>query len=343
MRRLVVSSLSVLVATLLGIVAAQSFSGTFVSTGGEMSVAIQQNQDGSLSGFITGQTGQYQLQGQASGTGAYGVADSQQGLLGFQAQLSADGQTMQLMFYQADANNQPTPVSPLLVLNRQGAMGDGGMGGMPPQAPGGIPGQVPGGMPGQVPAQAPGGFPGQMPGQVPGGMPGQMPGQMPGGMPPQAPGGFPGQQPAQMPGGFPGQQPAQMPGGFPGQQPAQMPGGFPGQQPAQMPGGMPGTMPPGAPGAGFAGQPDWNGTFVGNAGATMLVVQGGQGGYSGYIQDGGQQYQFQAHLDDETLHGELMANGQPYEFWADRDGTTVYLYLGDNTYYLELAGAPGAR
>lgn len=110
-----------------------------------------------------------------------------------------------------------------------------------------------------------------------------------------------------------------------------------------MPGGMPGTMPPGAPGAGFAGQPDWNGTFVGNAGATMLVVQGGQGGYSGYIQDGGQQYQFQAHLDDETLHGELMANGQPYEFWADRDGTTVYLYLGDNTYYLELAGAPGAR
>ncbi len=322
MRRLGVSTLAVIVAGLLGAVWAQSFSGNFVASGGEMSITFQQGQDGSLTGVITGQTGQYQLQGQASGLGAYGVADSQQGQLGFQAELSGDGQSMQLMFYQAGANNQPTPASPMIVLQRQAGMG-GGAGAMPGQMPGGVPGQAPGGMPGQAPGGMPGGIPPQMPGQAPGGMPGQIPGQ--------APGGMPGQMPGQAPGGMPGQ----MPGGMPGQ----VPGGIPGQ----VPGGTPGMFPPTAPTQPVGGLPDWNGTFVGNAGATVLVVQAGQGGYSGYIQDQGQQYQFQAHLDEATLHGELMANGAPYEFWADRDGSTVYLYVGDTTYYLEYAGAPGAR
>lgn len=324
MRRLGVSALVIVVAGLLGIAVAQSFSGTFVATESQMTVTIQQNQDGTLSGSITGQTGQYPLQGQASGLAAYGAAASQQGMLGFQAELSGDGQTMQMMFYQSDANNQPTPVSPVIVLQRQG----GGVGAMPPQVPGG---QAPGGVPGQMPGGMPGQAPGGMPGQAPGGIPGQVPGQVPGGMPGQVPGGVPGQFPGGMPGGVPGQVPGQMPG--------QMPGTIPGQAP----GGLPPMVPPTGPQGSYPPMADWNGTFVGNAGTTALVVQGGQGAYSGYIEDQGQRYPFQAHLDDATLHGTSMANGNQFEFWADREGTTVYLYVGDTTYYLEFAGVPGVR
>lgn len=284
MRRLGIFTLAVIVAGLLSFVVAQSFSGTFVSSEGDMSITFQQGQDGALTGVITGQTGQYQLQGQANGLAAYGVADSQQGQLGFQAELGGDGQSMQLMFYQAGANNQPTPVSPMIVLQRQAGMGGGAPGGMPGQMPGGVPGQAPGGIPGQ------------------------------------------------MPGGYPGQ----APGGVPGQIPGQMPGGIPGQNP----GGGTGMFPPTSQVPPAGGMPDWNGTFIGNAGNTVLVVQGGQGAYSGYIKDEGQQYQFQAHLDETTLHGQLMANGSQYEFWADRDGSTVYLYVGSNTYFLEYAGTP---
>ncbi len=107
--------------------------------------------------------------------------------------------------------------------------------------------------------------------------------------------------------------------------------------PAQTPGGFP-PQPPGVPGAMGI---DWNGTFVGNAGATVLYVQGSQGAYAGYIQDQGQQFQFQAHLDDLTLHGSFMAGGAEYEFWADRNGGSVMLYLGNTTYLLQQAAAPG--
>lgn len=258
MRKLTVSTLMVLIVGLLGAVAAQSFSGTFVATEGEMSVTIQQGQNGSLTGTITGPTGQYPLEGQANGSGAYGTASSVQGPLGFQAELGADGQTLQMTFYQTDANNQPIPVSPVIVLLRQGGIGSIA-GVMPPQPPT-VPGLTP---PTFIPPQPPESAPLSM-------------------------------------------------------------------------------VPPATPNPLFGAQSDWNGTFVGNAGNTALVIQGGQGAYSGYIHDQGQQYQFQAHLDDATLHGELMAGGSPYEFWADRDGSTVYLYVGSDTYVLEPAGTPGA-
>ena len=164
-----------------------------------------------------------------------------------------------------------------------------------------------------------GGFAGQAPGQAPG----PATGGVPGGMPPQAPGAMLAGVPGQVPGGFPGQ--AQ--GGLPGQ-PA---GGFPGQAP----GGFP--APPAAPPVGG----DWNGTFVGDAGAVVLFVQGGQGAYTGYLQGQGQQYQFQAHLDDQTLHGAFVAGGAQYEFWADRDGANVLLWLGDQVYVLQPAALPG--
>jgi len=101
-----------------------------------------------------------------------------------------------------------------------------------------------------------GGFAGQAPGQAPG----PATGGVPGGMPPQAPGAMPAGVPGQVPGGFPGQ--AQ--GGLPGQ-PA---GGFPGQAP----GGFP--APPAAPPVGG----DWNGTFVGDAGAVVGTITANDGG-----------------------------------------------------------------
>lgn len=207
-------------------VVGQSFAGTFVSAEAGLSLAVNQGQDGSLSGSLTGPNGQFQLQGSANGNMAYGALDSQQGPLGFQAQLSADAQQLQIVFYQADANGQPVPAGPPLTLQRQGGV----MG----------------------------------PGQVSGQLPGQLPGQFPGGA-----------------------------------------------------------------------SADWSGTFVGEGGSPLLSVQAGQGAYGGVLQFQGQQYQFQAHLDNQTLHGGFMANGGQYEFWADRNGANVILYLGDYTYMLQ--------
>ena len=92
---------------------------------------------------------------------------------------------------------------------------------------------------------------------------------------------------------------------------------------------------PAAPGSVPQQQADWNGTFVGNNGAMALSVQGNQGGYVGYLQDQGQRFPFEAHLDDQTLHGEFMANGTPYEFWVERDGPTAMLYVGESSFSLQ--------
>lgn len=83
------------------------------------------------------------------------------------------------------------------------------------------------------------------------------------------------------------------------------------------------------------GATDWNGSFVGNDGTLMLSVQGSQGSYVGYIQDRGQRYPFQAHIDDQTLHGAFVMNGTEAEFFADRDGASVMMYVGEYEYWLE--------
>ncbi len=80
---------------------------------------------------------------------------------------------------------------------------------------------------------------------------------------------------------------------------------------------------------------DWGGLYSDDTGTVALFVQGAQGAYTGVLQFQGRQFQFEAHLDDLTLHGLFTADGGQYEFWADRDGPMVLLYLGDNTFVLQ--------
>lgn len=225
-------------------------------------------------------------------------------MLGFQAQLSQDNQTLQIAFYQADQNNQPQQVG-MLVLQRSA----GGQPGM------GQPGQMPGMT--QPGATQPGSFP-----TTP---------QQPG-----APGSFP--TAPQQPGAFPTtpQQPS-APGSFP-TTPQQPGAGQPGM--GQQPGlGQPGlgsgqpAMPAG----------DWNGAFVGNAGQLVMAVQpsGQQGQYVGYFEAGGQRYEFQATGTAEYLEGVYLVNGQQVPFYAQRYEGGVYLIDGsDGTEYI-LAPAGG--
>ena len=267
-----------LIMVLAGVALAQGFDGTFQEPQTGMSITFSQARPGELEGMLTGPNGQFPLQGETNGNTAYGVVASQQGPLGFQAQMSPDGASLQIAFFQAGPDGQPVAAGPPLTMMRAG----GGMGGVS----GGI-GGAPGGMGGM------GGTGGGM-GGAPGGM-----GGSPGGM-----GGSPGGM-GGSPGGMGGS-----PGGF---------GGF---------GGTTGGMGGSQGGMGV----DWNGSFVGDNGNVVLSVQGAQGNYFGYIQVQGQQFQFQAHLDDLTLHGNF---GAGYEFWADRDGRSAYLYLGGTTYVLQ--------
>ena len=305
---------------LVQVALAQQFSGSFADPANGVTINLQQAPDGSLQGVLVGPSGQWPLQGNTQQLFAAGVVQSQQGILGFQGQLSQDGQTLQLAFYQMDANGQPVGQGQGLTLRRQaggnpggaagGVPGPDGMAGWPPPPAGAVPTNTP---PPQMPGGQPSGYP-QMPGGQQPGYPQAPIGQQPGY--PQAPGGL---QP-----GYP-----QAPGG---QQPGypQAPGG---QQPVYPP------VYPQGPGATAPQAPtDWNGRFVGNASGISLMVQGSQGAYTGYLQYQGQQYQFQAHLDEQTLHGAFMADGYQYEFWADRVGAGAILYVGDTEYELQFAG-----
>lgn len=134
-------------ATLLTILAlpvalATHFTGTYVDQQNGVTLVLQMQQDGTIQGTLNGPSGQFQLQGQGNEQGAYGTAQSTQGMLGFQAQLSQDNQTLQIAFFQADQNNQPVQVGGL-VLQRSGTGGQPGMG-QPVQLPGQAPGQMPG-------------------------------------------------------------------------------------------------------------------------------------------------------------------------------------------------------
>ncbi len=309
MRKLIAS----LVLLLLPSAFATHFTGTFVDQQNGVSLTWQHNQDGTLQGQLTGPSGNFEMQGQGNEQGAYGTAQSTQGMLGFQAQLSQDNQTLQIAFFQADQNNQPQQVG-MLVLQRSAA---------------GMPGA------GQTGIGQPGGFP-TTPGQQPGGFP-TTPGQQPGGFP---------TTPGQQPGGFP-TTPGQQPGGFP-TTPGQQPGGFP-TTPGQQPGGFPAT--PNQPGGGQTGlgqgglggqQPgmatgDWNGAWAGNAGQLVMVVQpsGQQGQYTGYFQAGGQRYQLMAEGNATQLNGVYLVNDQQVPFYAEKYEGGVYLVDGsDGTEYL---------
>lgn len=261
---------------LLQVAFCQQFSGSFVDAANGITINLQQN-GGALQGVLIGPNGQWQLQGNSQQSSAAGVVQSQQGFLGFQAQLSQDGQMLQVAFYELDANGNAVGQGQPLMLQRQG----GASGGAPS---GGVGAPMVGGQPG-APMQN---------GQA--------------GWPPPPPGAVVSTAP---------------PGQVPGQVAAQTPTAPFGVQPTPPFGGAP-----------AAKQVDWNGTFTGNNGTVVLAVQARQGGYVGYLQDQGQRYQFEAHLDDQTLHGQFMANGVPYEFWVDREGPDALLTVGETTFWL---------
>jgi hypothetical protein len=303
---------AILAVLALPVALATHFTGTYVDQQNGVTLVLQMQQDGTIQGSLTGPSGTFQLQGQGNEQGAFGTAQSTQGMLGFQAQLSQDNVTLQIAFFQADQNNQPVQVGGL-VLQRSAGAGQPGMG-----QPGvGQPGM---GQPGA-------GQPGQMPGMT---QPGATQPGMPGGAQPA----FPTAPPAGLPGaaqpGMPGAtQPA-----FP-TAPAGQPGvGQPGPAQPGLGGGL-GGAPAGAPAAMPAG--DWNGAYVGNGGQLVLVIQpaGQPGTYTGYFEVSGQQLQLQASGNAQSIEGVYLYNGSQVPFYAENYQDSVYLVDGsDGTEYL---------
>ncbi len=118
---------TILTVLALPVALATHFTGTYVDQQNGVTIVLEMAQDGTIQGVLNGPSGQFQLQGQGNEQGAFGTAQSTQGMLGFQAQLSQDNQTLQIAFFQADQNNQPVQVGGI-VLQRSAAAGQGGMG-----------------------------------------------------------------------------------------------------------------------------------------------------------------------------------------------------------------------
>src|SRR5690554_8085990 len=115
-----------LILMLAGVALAQGFNGTFQEPQTGMTITLSQPQPGALAGMLAGPNGQFPLQGETNGDFAYGVVASQQGPLGFQAQMSPDGASLQIAFFQAGPDGQPVAAGPPLTMMRTG----GGMGGV---------------------------------------------------------------------------------------------------------------------------------------------------------------------------------------------------------------------
>lgn len=153
----------------LGMATAQtaSFDGTFADQQNGVSILFQVGANGALQGTLSGPNGQFPLQGESSQGYAYGVVQSTQGPLGFQAQLSADGNSIQISFFTADANNQATQQGQMVLQRMAGGVGQpplgqpqNPLGGQPQNPLGGQPQNPLGGQP-QNPfgQQTPGGNP----------------------------------------------------------------------------------------------------------------------------------------------------------------------------------------
>lgn len=108
----------------LGMATAQTagFDGTFADQQNGVSIVFQAGANGALQGVLTGPNGQFPLQGESSQGYAYGVIQSTQGPLGFQAQLSADGNSVQIAFFTMDANNQATQQGQMLLQRVAGGV-----------------------------------------------------------------------------------------------------------------------------------------------------------------------------------------------------------------------------
>lgn len=221
---------------------ASHFTGSYQDPQTGVSMVIQHGTDGRMQGTFSGPNGQFAFQGQGNEQGAYGAMRTPQGVLGFQAQLSPDGQTLQLSLFKMDQNDQPVATGQQqLTLRRVSGTAN-------PTLPN-----------------------------------------------PTVPGG---------------------------------------QTTPRVPTPPPGAvqMPPGS-------NAGWNGTFVGNAGQLIMMVQGQQGRYTGYLQMSGQRYPFQAQGDETYLEGMFQANGTTYNFAVERYQGTVYLSTGNTEYILSPAGA----
>lgn len=134
--------------TWLGMATAQtaSFDGTFADQQNGVSILFQVGANGALQGTLSGPNGQFPLQGEFGQGYAYGVVQSTQGPLGFQAQLSADGNSMQIAFFTMDANNQATQQGQMVLQRMAGGVGQPPLG--QPQNPlGGQPQNPLGGQP----------------------------------------------------------------------------------------------------------------------------------------------------------------------------------------------------
>ena len=115
---------------------AHHFTGAYQTQQG-LSISIQHSSNGQMQGTVTAQGVQVQLQGQGSQQGAYGTLSSQQGVFGFQAQLSPDGQMLQMMIFPMNQQGQPDQANAQQIIANR--VGQGGFGSMPvspmPQPP----------------------------------------------------------------------------------------------------------------------------------------------------------------------------------------------------------------
>ncbi len=104
------------------------------------------------------------------------------------------------------------------------------------------------------------------------------------------------------------------------------------------PGGNPLSPNPGL------SQADWQGTYVGNNGQLVLVIQGQQGQYSGFIEAGSERYPFQAQGSPDLIQGMFQANGATFDFAVERSQNGILqLHTADTSYILEPVSAPASN
>jgi len=113
--------IALVVAALAPVAAAQYFTGSFVDPTGGVAVTLQEMGGGYFIGTLQAGGAQYRVEGQAAGYGAYGgIQNAQQGYW-FEAQASADGQWLNLVYYASDQSGQLVSVGGSS-LQRQGGL-----------------------------------------------------------------------------------------------------------------------------------------------------------------------------------------------------------------------------
>lgn len=128
MRKASVVVTLLVVAALAPIASAQYFTGAFIDTAGGVSVSLQEMGGGYFSGMLMANGAQYWVEGQAAGYGAYGAIQNGQQGYWFEAQASADGQWLNLVYYSSDQYGQLVSVGGSQ-LQRQAGVGQYGASG----------------------------------------------------------------------------------------------------------------------------------------------------------------------------------------------------------------------